>query len=82
MSADKAVLSVEIGNSVMDDLDYMDNFDNLAKQHGFVEDEDYHWYVAYGDDMPNGLDIYNSAMLANAEIVDLATLHEGVSCYS
>ena len=77
-----AAMSIEIGDSVMGDLDYMETFDALAATHGFTEGDDYRWYVAMGDDMPNGLDIYNKKMLEVKEIAELAVLHEGKSCYS
>ena len=82
MSQDNIVLDVEIGDSVMDDLDYMEEFDGLAEQHGFAEDTDYKWYVAIGDDMPNALVLFNEKMLEVAEIKQLAIKHEGVSCYN
>jgi hypothetical protein len=82
MSQDNIVLDVEIGDSVMDDLDYMEEFDALVGQHGFEEDTDYKWYVAMGDDMPNALVLFNEKMVDITEIKQLALKHEGVSCYS
>jgi hypothetical protein len=82
MSQDNIVLDVEIGDSVMYDLEYMEEFDALATQHGFSEDTDYKWYIAIGDDMPNALVLFNEKMLEITEIKQLAVKHEGVSCYN
>ena len=45
-------------------------FQNYVKEN-YVEDVDYEMYIGYGDDVLNGLEIFNAKMLEDEKFIEL-----------
>ena len=45
-------------------------FQNYVKEN-YVEDVDYEMYIGYGDDVLNGLEIFNKKMLKDKKFIEL-----------
>lgn len=45
-------------------------FQNYVKEN-YVEDVDYEMYIGYGDDVLNGLEIFNAKMLEDKKFIEL-----------
>lgn len=85
----KKVKLVEKENFKQIDISLSDSFDDelfnkitsKLKSKGFIEGQDFEWWIARGDDMPHGVSILNPAIVKTNEFEVLKGF-EGDNVYS